>query len=423
MGSSTSSAIASRRARPGTAPATPLQQQQQQQSQDPSTCEDPAAAELAAHLDAWQILVHAKQHYAQRLAVVDCFNTAAIYPEDCANISTYGQLYDHVLNLAGHLQSLGIGRGSRVAVMLRNCAEVRRGRMQICPHQGPNALCAGCMSATTNLHQHDCSALRNCSVAVALQPDTINACTPTPSAPPSCTPSHSSCTIHHPAPVSADTPPPPQVPALHFAAAALRAIIVNINVNLAPQELAHILADSGADIIVASPEFAEALQAAADAASTATTAAAIAAAEAEAAFPAPGAAASASVAADVGALCVHAAVWTLPGQPLQTLTPAAASSTRLPQVSGWHSCAYPYGVYVRTDITGAPVVLSADVAGVTNEEDQALDELYAFGGRPEGDPEDGYQMYFTSGTTGRPKGVLLNHRVVVLHAIGTILGE
>jgi long-subunit acyl-CoA synthetase (AMP-forming) len=32
-------------------------------------------------------------------------------------------------------------------------------------------------------------------------------------------------------------------------------------------------------------------------------------------------------------------------------------------------------------------------------------------------------MYFTSGTTGRPKGVLLSHRVVVLHAIGTILGE
>jgi acyl-CoA synthetase (AMP-forming)/AMP-acid ligase II len=69
-------------------------------------------------------LVHAKQHYAQRMAMVDCFNTAPTYPEDCANITTYGQLYDHVLGLAGHLQSVGVGKGSRVAVMLRNCAEV-----------------------------------------------------------------------------------------------------------------------------------------------------------------------------------------------------------------------------------------------------------------------------------------------------------
>jgi acyl-CoA synthetase (AMP-forming)/AMP-acid ligase II len=199
---------------------------------------------------------------------------------------------------------------------------------------------------------------------------------------------------------------------------------VNVNVNLAPQELAHILADSGADIIVASPEFAPALQAAAAAASAAAAAAAAtAAAEAEAAYPAPNTTASASAAVDVGALCVHAAVWTLPGQPLQNPILASASPMRLPQVSGTRSCGYPYGMYVRTDITGAPVVLSADVAGVTTEEDQALDELSAFGGRPEGDPEDGYQMYYTSGTTGRPKGVLLSHRVVVLHAIGTILGE
>ena len=28
-----------------------------------------------------------------------------------------------------------------------------------------------------------------------------------------------------------------------------------------------------------------------------------------------------------------------------------------------------------------------------------------------------------SGTTGNPKGVLLSHRVVVLHALGTVMGE
>lgn len=95
----------------------------------------------------------------------------------------------------------------------------------------------------------------------------------------------------------------------------------------------------------------------------------------------------------------------------------------LPQVSGWRSVPYPYGTYVRTDITGTPVELPADATDVCAEDEQVFDELAAFGGRPEGDPEDGYQMYYTSGTTGRPKGVLLNHRVVVLHAIGTILGK
>lgn len=206
---------------------------------------------------------------------------------------------------------------------------------------------------------------------------------------------------------------------------------MNINVNLAPQELVHILADSAADIIVASPEFAPALQ---DAAAVAIVAASASTA-ASAAQDQP----AASPAADLAPLCIHAAVWTQPGQPLQQplapTDPASAPATvpppssRLPQVPGWRSCPYPYGPYVRTDITGAPLDPTSAAASAGGSADsatetgQASDEMSAFGGRPEGGSEDGFQMYYTSGTTGRPKGVLLSHRVVVLHAIGTILGE
>lgn len=36
--------------------------------------------------------------------------------------------------------------------------------------------------------------------------------------------------------------------------------------------------------------------------------------------------------------------------------------------------------------------------------------------------EDGFHLYYTSGTTGKPKGVLLSQRIVLQHAIGTVQG-
>lgn len=112
---------------PGGFPETSLQQLVTLPAADAA-----ATGKLAASLDVWKVLTHANKEHARRLAIVDCFNPTASDPEQCANITTYGQLFDHVLGLAGHLASLGIGRGSRVAVMLRNCAEVRRRAMPAC---------------------------------------------------------------------------------------------------------------------------------------------------------------------------------------------------------------------------------------------------------------------------------------------------
>jgi acyl-coenzyme A synthetase/AMP-(fatty) acid ligase len=52
---------------------------------------------------------------------------------------------------------------------------------------------------------------------------------------------------------------------------------------------------------------------------------------------------------------------------------------------------------------------------VSWRENQARDEEFS--------EEDGIHMYYTSGTTGKPKGVLLSHRIVMLHALGCIKGE
>ena len=41
----------------------------------------------------------------------------------------------------------------------------------------------------------------------------------------------------------------------------------------------------------------------------------------------------------------------------------------------------------------------------------------------QGSLDDAFHMYYTSGTTGKPKPVELSHRIVVYHAVGTIKGK
>ncbi len=202
---------------------------------------------------------------------------------------------------------------------------------------------------------------------------------------------------------------------MHFAAAAIRAELVNCNVGLAPPELAYVLADSQAHVLVADASLAPAVH------------------QALKQQPPQDAPAVKEVwwiqddnGDDEAAAPdrLH-----LPGV-LERWYPAGAvpaRPTREPHDSPIPSTSVPTPLWTAwplwTHNAGRAVTGQApDPSALAKVADVRAAELQSLG-RACYDPDDGYHVYYTSGTTGKPKGVLLSHSIVMHHALGTIRGE
>ena len=151
---------------------------------------------------------------------------------------------------------------------------------------------------------------------------------------------------------------------LHFAAAALHAIVVNINTHWVDREISLVLQDSASQLLFVHPQYLPTVQAAMESINTV------------------GSVPAATCSVD-NLILVDSAAMT------------AKSETQKSQT------AYvPYSATIAHSNTNAVLT------------------------RPSGlSDKDGYEMYYTSGTTGRPKGVVLTQHMVLQHALGTIQGR
>lgn len=151
---------------------------------------------------------------------------------------------------------------------------------------------------------------------------------------------------------------------LHFAAAALHAIVVNINTHWVDREISLVLQDSSPKLVFVHPQYLATVQ-------------------------------------------------------------AAMESTNISGTRPSNSCSVQTLILVES----AATTVSSDSQPVPTSCTAFLDILSDFGTnaglrRPlHLSDRDGYQMYYTSGTTGRPKGVVLSQHIVVQHALGTIQGR
>lgn len=210
----------------------------------------------------------------------------------------------------------------------------------------------------------------------------------------------------------------------HFAAAALHAVVVNINVHLAPPEMAYILENSDPAAIVADTSLASSLLTALNA-----------------------------VQADSGGGL------SVPSAPLLWLDveggqagEQALASAVLPsgiEVSERLNCVVGSQHYLTLVSEGEILAVTAargrlvlplasfadiydtlpylqafDYASVIDSLlDIGLETVAGLGLDRENAGEDNFHLYYTSGTTGKPKGVMLSQRIVLQHALGTIQGE
>lgn len=145
---------------------------------------------------------------------------------------------------------------------------------------------------------------------------------------------------------------------LHFATAAIHAVVVNLNIHLAPAELSYILADSSPKVTFADQAYLSSLLAA-----------------------------RTTLEAELPEMELGDIVWVDVEKPKEERKDGISLE----------SCIAAGRRYNSAGIC-AEVLVSGSI-------------------------DDGYHMYYTSGTTGKPKGVVLSHRIVVYHAIGTIKGR